>query len=456
MENAIVSPKPDKKLINKRVISYILPITLDSILQLTASLISMGMIGRIDVVSISAIGIGTRVAQIVWAFYRGIGTGTTVFVSQYFGANNTEKLKKVIQQSLISSVLLSVFIAIIIYLKAGTILLVFQPDSTLLAKASGYVKIVTAGLPFLAVMLIIGGAFQGMRKPAVSMSITLFMNLVNIAAGYTLIFGKFGFMPMGLKGAAYATVLSQALAAILGLVLLLSKKGILREYLNTSFFKVDADRIKEIYRVGLPSSMEFIFWQIAAVILARSMLTYGETAFAAYQLGMQAEAISYTPAAGFGIAATAFVGQALGAGDTEYAKAYHRQIIKGVLLITIPAVIVLLFMPESLMALLTNNREVIKLGAIYLILMGLVEIPQNLTGVISGSMRGAGYTKIPMIVAGSGLWGVRIPLALLIAYVIKLPITAIWSVMCLDLVFRFALCLIIYKRRDIYSNNITI
>jgi putative MATE family efflux protein len=452
LENVIV--EPNKKLINKRVLSFILPMTLDSILQLTAALISMGMIGRIDVVSISVIGISTRVVQIVWALFRGIGTGTTVFVSQCLGAGNMVKLKKVIQQSVISSIILSILIAIIICLKSEIILSIFQPDSTLLAKAADYLRIVAAGLPFLAVMQIIGGSFQGMRKPAVSMSITLFMNLVNIIVGYALIFGKFGFTPMGLRGAAYATVLSQVLAALLGLVLLLRSNGILTEYLNRSFFKIDMNQIKEIYRVGLPTSMEFIFWQLAAVILARSMLTYGETAFAAYQLGMQAEAISYTPAAGFGIAATTFVGQALGAGNVELAKMYHKQIMKGVLLITLAAVFILLFMPENLMTLLTNNREVIKLGAIYLILMGLVEIPQNLTGVIAGSMKGAGYTKIPMIVSGSGLWGVRIPLALLVTYVFKLPIAAIWSVMCIDVVFRFALCIIIYTKRNIYKNNI--
>jgi Na+-driven multidrug efflux pump len=185
------------------------------------------------------------------------------------------KLKKVVHQSVISSILLSLSIAIIIYLNAETILSAFHPDSTLLIKASDYIRIVAVGLPFMSVMQIIGGAFQGMRKPAVSMNITLFMNLVNIIAGYVLIFGKFGFTPMGLKGAAYATVLSQVLASLLGFVLLFKREGILKDYLNINFFKINISQIKELYRVGLPSSMEFIFWQLATVILTRFMLTYG-------------------------------------------------------------------------------------------------------------------------------------------------------------------------------------
>jgi Na+-driven multidrug efflux pump len=86
--------------------------------------------------------------------------------------------------------------------------------------------------------------------------------------------------------------------------------------------------------------------------------------------------------------------------------------------------------------------------------MGLMQFPQNTTGVLAGAMRGAGYTKVPMMVAGVGLWGVRVPLALLMTYVFKQTIIAIWVVMCVDLVFRFCVCFFYYKSKNIYESHL--
>jgi Na+-driven multidrug efflux pump len=86
--------------------------------------------------------------------------------------------------------------------------------------------------------------------------------------------------------------------------------------------------------------------------------------------------------------------------------------------------------------------------------MGLVQFPQNTTGVLAGAMRGAGYTKVPMMVAGIGLWGVRVPLALLMTYVFKQTIIAIWVVMCVDLVFRFFVCFFYYRSKNIYESHL--
>jgi putative MATE family efflux protein len=293
-----------------------------------------------------------------------------------------------------------------------------------------------------------------MGNSKIPMFTTMLMNIVNMLAGYILIFGKLGITPMGVRGAALATVISQAAAAILGLYIIFNRKGVLKGFLNKKLLIIDKGQIAEVYRVGLPTSMESIFWQLAAIILTRAILTFGETAFAAHQLGLQAESISYMPAAGFGVVATALIGQALGAKDKDLARRYLRQILKWALCITTLGVIVLVGFPKVLMSALTDNKEIIELSSIYLILMGLVQLPQNTTAVLAGAMRGAGFTKVPMMVAGIGLWGVRVPLALLMTYVFKQTIVAIWVVMCVDLLFRFCVCFFYYRSKNIYESRL--
>jgi Na+-driven multidrug efflux pump len=104
------------------------------------------------------------------------------------------------------------------------------------------------------------------------------------------------------------------------------------------------------------------------------------------------------------------------------------------------------------MGVLTDNPEVISIGAIYLIVMGIVQIPQNVASLLNGALRGAGYPKAPMINAGIGLWIIRIPLILLVTYVLKSDIIWIWVIMGIDLVSRFFLALIGYKNRDIFNH----
>lgn len=444
----------DLKQINKNIYSMILPVAIENTLQMVAGLVMMGMIGRIDAISVSALGISMRITQLVWALFKGITIGASVYVAQYYGAKEYGKMKHVIQQTILSSLIVVIILQIVIYVYAPTFLTIFDPNPQLLEKAVVYMRTVSFGLPFLAIMLVVGGVLQGMGNGKTPMIITMTMNIVNIIIGYALIFGRFGFAPMGVKGAAIATALSQLTAATLGLYVLLNKDGVLHSYLNKSFFNIDFIKIRDIYKIGLPSSMESMFWQLAAIILTRAILTYGETAFAAHQLGMQAESISYMPAAGFSIAATSFIGQALGAKDKELAKIYLKQILKKALSLTVISVIILVFFPKTMMSLLTNDVEVIKLGSIYLILMGIVQFPQNASSVLIGAMRGAGYTNIPMIVAGAGLWGIRVPLTLAVVYWFKLSIVSIWAVMSLDMAFRFFFNLILYKRKDIYDKTI--
>lgn len=446
--------KIEKKEINKKIISMIVPITIENLLQMVAGIVSMGMIGRIDALSISALGIGMRITQIIWALFRGITTGATVFVAQYYGAGDMEKVKNVIKQTLLSSIVVVSVLQLIVYTQAPRLLMVFDPQPELLELATEYIRIVSFGLPFLAIMLVIGGALQGMGNTRTPMFITLLMNVVNILVGYIVIFGRLGITPMGVRGAALATVVSQLAAAVIGLYIIFNGNGVLKGYLRKITLSVDKRQIADVYRIGLPASMEFIFWQLAAIILTRAILTFGETAFAAHQLGMQAESISYMPAAGFGVVATALVGQALGSKDKELARTYLKQILKSALCITALSVIVLVGFPKLMMSALTDNREIIELGSIYLILMGIVQIPQNATGVLAGAMRGAGFTKVPMLVAGIGLWGVRVPVVLLMTYMYKQTIIAIWLVMCVDLIFRFIICIVYYKRKNIYESNL--
>lgn len=445
--------KNEDKIIRKKILSMILPVTMENILQMMAGFISMAMIGRIDAVAIGSLGISNRITQVVWALFKGIATGASVFVAQAYGANDNEKLRKVAQQTIMSSVILVLVLQQILFWNASYFLKIFNPSPSLLQNGTIHLRTVSWGLPFLTIVLIVAGILQGMGNAKTPMKIALIMNFLNVLFGYTFIFGHFGLKPMGIQGAALATVLSQAIAAILGLWVLYGKDGVLS---GMNSFRLDRKEVFSIYKVGMPTSLESIFWQVAAIIITKVILSYGEVAFAAYQLGLQAESISYMPAAGFGVAATTFIGQSLGSGNREMGKKYLKQLTIGTFIITIFTGGALIFFPRQIMRILTKDEEVIKIGIQYLFIMGFAQIPQNIAGVLNGALRGAGYTKVPMIVAGIGLWGIRIPFSLLMAYYFKKGILALWIIIAIDMTSRLITSYGIYKSKDIYSGELLI
>ena len=462
METILQHEVIDKREVKKSINSMVIPVVIESILQMTAGFFLMGMIGRLDPISISAFGISNRIINIIWAMVKGVTVGTSVYVAQAYGSKNIRSIKHTVIQTLISLLTVIFVVQQLIFWNANFILKIFNPEPQLMEIGVSCLKTASWSLYFLGVMVTVTSTLQAMSNSKTPMKITLLMNCVSIIVGYLFIFGNFGLPNLGVQGAPIGMISGYLVSASIGIYILFNNKKGAVYFENDNeektpilqSIKPDIKQIVNIFKVGLPSSFENSFWQIATIILTRAVLTYGETSLAAYQLGLQAESISYMPSMGFAIASTAFVGQTVGARNERLGKFYMKELIKGTILITIITSIPLILFPRQLMLLLTNDKELINIAAIYLLVMGFVQLPGNLSGVINGALRGAGYTKVPMGVSAAGIWGIRIPLTIIIVYYTNLDIAWVWIAMGVDLCFRFIISYILYSKKDLYNNNI--
>src|SRR5690606_20144994 len=168
------------RIIRRKILSMILPITVESILQMTTGIISMAMIGRISPIAVGAIGISTNIFNVIWALFKGISTGVSVFVAQAYGANNCEKLRKISIQTLLFSIILVIILQQVIFWNVVKILEIFNTTEELMENAIIYLKIISWGLPFITIVLIVAGVFQGMGNAKTPMKIALMMNIINI------------------------------------------------------------------------------------------------------------------------------------------------------------------------------------------------------------------------------------------------------------------------------------
>lgn len=449
--------------IRKTIQIMVLPIVIESILQMTAGFCLTGMMGRLDPISISAFSLSNRIINITWAILRGITMGSAVFVAQAYGSRNTNRIKYIIKQTIIGIIAFIFIIQQFIFHNTEFVLSIFNPGTELMTIASKCLKTSSWSLYFMSIMLICTSSLQSMNKAKISMKIAICMNLISIFIGYIFIFGNIGMPSLGVQGAAIGSFSGYFVACFVGVYLMFNrKKGYV--YFGGKVEKVkfniielikglrpDIEQIKNVYKIGIPISLENSFWQLSTIILTRAILNYGEVTLAAYQLGLQAESISFMPSNAFAIAATAFVGQCVGAKNEELGKCYMKELFKSTIIITIITSIPLLFFPGKLMLLLTNDQQLIDIAVKYLFVMGVIQIAGNLGGVINGALRGSGFTKLPMMISAIGIWGIRVPLTVIIVYFTNLDINWVWIAMGLDICIRYIISYYIYNKKDIYD-----
>ena len=437
-----------KKVIKRDIYQIIIPMILENILQISANLVITAMVGRLLANDISAQGICIRITDTLWCFYKGVAIGATVLIARAYGAGRHQDCRKIAEQTILTEMIIVFIFQVVLYFKAPLFLGFFSKDPQILSLAEGYMKTIKFEFPFVVITTVVTASFQGYGNTKIPMYIAVLMNVVNIVCGYCFIFGAFGIPGMGIKGAATALLMAQAVGAGTGLYLLYKKKGGLFRKVPSEhrFFSFDKKCIYEIYTTGIPAALETVFWQVSAIILSKVILFYGNQAFAAYQLGIQAEEITEMPAIGFSTASTTLAARAIGMQDEELRKVYFKEQLKvGVFISSITSVL-LIFLPRFFMTLMTDKPELQAIGVVYVFVMGFIQIPQNLSRIYNGTIRAMGYKNAPMLVAGFGIWIVRIPLCMLAAYVLRLPLTIIWIIIAMDQVSRFLLSVGLYYR----------
>ena len=423
------------------------PATMESVLQFTVGIVATAMVGRLGATSIGAVGLSQRLLQTVWALSQAVTVGATVLVAQAYGAGRQDAAEKAARQSLLVA-LIGILAFTAFVLAAPTRLLgLFHPDADVLGVAVGYLRLVAWGMPFTMLTLVIGSVMRGTGDTRTPLVIAILVNIVNVVGNYLLIFGHLGFPALGVRGSAAATLIAQGTGIVVAAYLLFTpgpRFGV-RPFAS---WRPDLAEFRRILRIGVPAAAESLAWQFAAILLTILIVSFGTVALAAHTLGLQAEGLSYMPAAGFAIASTTLVGQSLGAGNSKLARRYTAEIARWAVYMTLVTAAVLVFFPAAVMGVLTNDRAVVALGARYLMLMGLAQLPQQVGGVLNGVLRGSGDTRSPMLIAFAGLWLVRLPLAFLLGRHFGLGVTGVWVAMTFDLFVRYVLIHTTYAKRQ--------
>ncbi|MEW6521953.1 MAG: MATE family efflux transporter [Bacillota bacterium] len=435
MQDAVVVAGKTRAEVRGRVLSLAWPVMAEHALGTLTHMVDMIMIGRLGAVAVAGIGLSFQPFFFVAALFMGISVGTTAIVARCVGAGDREGAGYVTAQSILMAVGLGVVVAAAGFVFAEPVILLMGGEPEVVSTGAVYIRNLVPGIVFMLISAMLGGALRGAGDTRTPMKVNVGINLLNVFGNWVLIFGHLGFPALGVQGAAIATSLARSTGGLILLYLVLKGRAGLKFSL-AALVRVHPPTWSRILRVGVPAAMERVVMSGAQVLYVRIVASLGTVAFAAHAIALNAESVSYMPGMGFAVAATALVGQSLGAGDPEAARRSGWESGR-LAMMGMGGVGLLLFtFPHVLMRLYTPDAEVIRLGVICLRIMGLAQAFQAAGFVFSGALRGAGDTLYVMYITVAGTWLVRLGLAYLLVVVFKMGLAGAWVAMALDWVVR--------------------
>lgn len=422
------------------------PAIIEMLLHVTVGLVDTAMVGRLGAETLAAVGLSNQLMALFTVILSAIGTGNTALVARFIGAKNPIEAGQAAEQAVYLAVGIAVIVESLLLVFCEPILgfLFRTTELEVLSLSSQYVKIVALALMFNYCLVLINSTLRGVGDTKTPMHITAIVNLINIIGNLILIFG-FGPIPaLGVKGAAISTATAQTVGGFLALRKLLKSDKI---YVSFSWpIRIDVSIIKRILNVGIPAAIEQGSLRIGQLFYTIMIASLGTVSYAAHQVALHAESISFNPGFGFALAATTLVGQNLGAGQPERAESSGHAAGRLAILLMSFMGLIFFFFSEQIVYLFTPDEAVIKLAGICLKIVAVSQPALAVQMVYSGALRGAGDTRGILWITLSGFVVVRLGLTYILAIMLDYGLIGAWIAMGIDLYFRASLMLLRFKK----------
>jgi len=354
--------------------------------------------------ALAAVGASFPIIFLMVSLVMGITMGSSIMLSQFFGAGETGRLKRTMYTTYIFLFVASIAITVAGLFLSGPILRAIKTPDDVLPLAKQYLAIMFSGMIFLFGYNTVSAILRGLGDSMRPLYFLVVATLLNIVLDIVFVIG----FHWGVAGAAWATVIAQAVSLVISLVYTQrSKHDVL--HLRLSEVKFDIGIFKTMLHIGLPTAAQQTLVSLGFVALNRIVNPFGTNVIAGYAAASRLDSFAAMPAMNLSMALSTFVGQNLGAGKPERVRRglFATLGISSTIASVVGAVMIIF--RAQLIGLFTSDPQVIRIGAQYLFIVPLFYLVFTAMFVVGGVLRGAGDTLVQMLISLVGLWIVRIP-----------------------------------------------
>lgn len=377
----------------KLLIIFSIPLILGNLLQQMYNTADSIIVGNfVGSNGLAAVGSGTALINLIIAFSQGAAVGAGVIVSQNLGARDKQKTKLAVHTAMCIAIILGVILSAIGVIFSRDLLIWMKTPKSVLKDSVLYLQIYCGGLIFNVIYNMATGilnAAGNSKRPLIYLAIASVTNIM-----LDLVFIKA--LKWGVKGAAIATDISQALSCVLAVGYLLrvnsDYKLIIKE------LKIHGNTAKQIIRVGLPTAIQNMVISFSNVLVQSSVNSYGATAMAGYAAYLKIDGFNILPVLSISMAVTTFTGQNVGAKKPDRVKkGMWNALIMGVVYTVVIGVVILLT-SHTVLGLFTKDNEVITYGQLAMKYFCPFYFLLGILNILAGTVRGAGKGVPPMLI----------------------------------------------------------
>ncbi len=403
----------------KLILKFAAPMLLGNIFQQLFSVVDSIVVGKfIGKQALAAVGASFPVIFILVSLIVGLVMGTTVVISQYFGAKDLVRVKRAIDTMYIYTTIAGILSTVIGLLISEPLLRSLSLPEEVMPQALLYLRIYLSGNVIFFGFNGTSAVLRGLGDSKTPLYFLIIATLANII--FVILF--VAVFKWGVAGAASATLLANGIAFILAIFWLNRTHKLIRIAIGGLHF--DRETFRQSIKIGLPTGIQQTLVALGALALLGIVNKFGTDVIAGFSVASRLDALATIPSMSFSQALSTFVGQNIGANKPERIRNGLNSTIRMSGIVTIITTLIIIFTGHLLMRLFTNDQEVVRLGSQYLTIVSSFYILFTMMFIYTGLMRGAGDTMIPMFISLLSLWLIRIPMAWFLSE--KIGAAGIW------------------------------
>ncbi len=439
--------KEERSIFHESLLKIAIPVTLQSLLQSSFSVVDQIMTGQLGSVSIAGIGLGSKFSSLYSVLVSAVAAVAGILIAQYIGKKEEKEVGRSFYINLFLALVLAVVFTGIAILFPKQVMSMYTKDVETMEAAAGYLRILSFSWIPVAAGTILSTLLRCREAAKIPLFASILAAVVNTGLNYVLIFGKFGFPRLEAKGAALATVISQIFGFLLTFVLFMREQK-KRAWKLPFAIRMDKGKTLQYAGILLPILLCEFLWSLGENVYASIYGHIGTGECAAMTLTTPIQVLMIGALSGLSQAAGIIIGKLLG--RNEYEKAYRES--KWLLLYGLVGAILfsmLIVVCRPFYVLLYQVEDSVRETAVQLLLAFALIAPVKVLNMILGGgiIRSGGKTKYVMVIDIVGTWCFGVPLGLLAAFVFNLPIAYVYFILSLEECVRLLISLVVFVRR---------
>jgi putative MATE family efflux protein len=379
------------------------PVIGENLLQTLLGVVDTILVAGLGAVALAGVGSALQVIYVITAALSALSVGASVLVAHAVGAGSRAEAGRVARQAMIWSVLIALPLTAIGLPLTPSIIGLFGLEPAVAQVSADYLGVTMGTIATLTMMLLIGGVLRGAGDSRTPMLVTALANVINVVVSYALIYGHFGMPALGAVGSAWGAFASRLVGAIILVVVLLRGRNDVRAGGGGSWAP-NLRVFNGILKVGVPAALEEVLVIFAFTALTPLVATLGTVALAAQRVVINILSLSFLPGIGFGLAATALVGQAIGARRPDEARAVIQIALRWAVMWMGGLGLLFFIFAEGLVRIFSSDPAMIATGAAAIRVVAFTQPFWAATFVYAGALRGTGDTRTPLAITGVAIW----------------------------------------------------